>query len=68
MPMVMMKVREMGMAVAHGLVTVPMRMRLRHRSIVLMPMVGVVDVTVLMLERFMGMLMFVPLCQMEVEA
>jgi hypothetical protein len=47
----MMQVRIMGMGVAQRLMPVPMRMRLRHYSLVRMLVVLIMHVTVLVFQR-----------------
>ena len=55
----------MRMFVAHRLVAVPVGMRFGHRPIVAMLVVLVVDVSVLVFQRFVLMLMLVPLGEVE---
>jgi hypothetical protein len=51
-----MQVGVMRMGVAQWRMSVPMRMRLRHRSVMRVLMVRVVPMAVLVLERFVLML------------
>lgn len=70
MPMRMMGIGEMRVLVRHGLVPVAMRVRdagrWRHR--VLMLVVGVVDMFMLMLHRFVNVLVNVVLAQVQPDA
>ena len=62
MPMLMMEVGIMRMAMHERLVNVPMRVRLVPVPFVVrVPMVLVVDVRVRVLEEFVGVLVLVPL-------
>jgi hypothetical protein len=65
----MMQIRIMRTAVHHGRVPVPMRMRLARRHVRTMRvlMVFIVAMTVLMLHRyrFVRMIVFVPLGQVQ---
>jgi hypothetical protein len=75
MPMTVMQVRIMRMPVQQGIVAMPMRMRLVRlqawdvqtwRMLVLV--VPVVDVPVFVLQRIMGVVMVMPLGQMQPQA
>jgi hypothetical protein len=46
-----MQVRVMQMAAPQRLMPVPVRMQLRHRPVMTLPVVQVMDMAVLMLER-----------------
>ena len=64
----MMHVRVVSMGVGHALVTMRVGMRFRHRPIVLMLMMLIVDVAMLMLQRLMFMLVGVTLRKMNPKA
>ena len=53
------------MLVPHRLVLVPMRMRLGYRTVVVMLVMSVVNVTVLMRKRLVKMFMLMPFGEME---
>jgi hypothetical protein len=56
----MMQIRIMRMRVVQRRMAVPMRIRLRNRHLMLMPVMAVVPMTVLVFQRLMLMLMVVP--------
>ena len=58
----------MRVLVQHGLVAVQVAVRLRRRSLMLMLVMGIVHMTVLVLECIMKMFMFVALGKMEPQA
>ena len=62
-PMAMMQIRIMGMAVDHGRVPMPVRMRLAWRRVRTMRVlvVLIMVMAVLVLHRVVRMIMFVPL-------
>jgi hypothetical protein len=66
-PVAMMQIRIMGMAVDHGRVPMPVRMRLARRRVRTMRVlvVLIMVMAVLVLHRFVRMIMFVPLGQMQ---
>ena len=64
----MVQVRVMDVRVSHRFVSVQMRMRLRYRAIVLMQMMLIVNMTVLMFEHFMPVLMAMTFRQMNPKA
>lgn len=68
--MSVMNIRIVGVPVDHGKVTMPVRMRFAGRVLrrMRMPVMRVVDVSMLMLQRFMFMLVLMPLCEMQVYA
>jgi hypothetical protein len=70
MPMPMMDIGKMRMAVKQRLVTVLVGMRLFAQPIrlVRVPMVRIVDVHVVVRQRFVQMLVIVPFVQMEPDA
>ena len=55
-----MQIRIMRMRVAQRRMVVPMRMGLRNRHLMLMPVMAVVPMTALLFQRLMLMLMVVP--------
>lgn len=65
MPMPMMQIGIMRVLVAQGLMPMPVRVRLRYRTIVRVPMMRVVNVTVFMLQGFVLMFMLVPFGKVE---
>jgi hypothetical protein len=66
MPMV--DVRVVGMPVPKRVMPVPVRMRLCHRSFVGMAMMGVVEMTLLVLDCLVHVFMGVPFGQMQPDA
>lgn len=60
MPVSMMDVRDVGMVVSDGRMTVRMRMRLDHRAVVRMMMMFIVNVRMVMLDSRMSMKVAVP--------
>jgi len=67
-PAAVMQVGIVNMRAPHRFMSMTMRMRFRYRSFVRVLMMVVVDVNVLMIERVMPMVMFVPLGQMQPKA
>jgi hypothetical protein len=63
-----MKVRIVRMLVPHWHMTMPVRMRLGYRSVMAMPMMFVVDVTVLVVEHVVIVGMHMRLGQMHPQA
>jgi hypothetical protein len=68
MAVTMVQVGVVRVLVSQRFMSVPMRMRLRVGTVTTMLVVFVMCVHVLMLERFMGMLVFVPLRQVHPQA
>ena len=66
--MAMMQVRVVHVGVGYSLVTMRVGMRLSHRSVVTMPMMLIVDVAMLMLQRFMFVLVGVTLRKINPKA
>ena len=66
--MAMVKVGVVRMLVPKPLMPVPMRMRLRHRSVMGVLVMFVVDVPVFVLDRLVRMFMAVSFGQMKPEA
>ena len=60
-----MQIRIMRMRVAQRRMVVPMRMGLRNRLLMLMPVMAVVPMTVLVFQPLMLMLMVVPFGQVR---
>lgn len=63
--MSVVKVGVMGMAVTQQLMAMPVRMRLRHRSVVAVPMMRIMDVTVLVLKRLVLVFVIMPFGQVH---
>ena len=65
-----MRIREVGMRMSHRRVTMPVSMRniVRHRLVVLMLVMLIVNVLMLVLERFVRVLVFVMFGQMQPNA
>ena len=63
----MMQVGVVRVAVAQGLMPMPVRMRFAHRSIMVMLMMCVMNMKMIMLQSFVNVLVVVPFCQMEIE-
>ena len=68
MTMPVMQIRVVRVGVYHALMSMRMRMRLCHRPIMRMLVVFVVDVAVLMLQRFVDVFVRVALGKMNPEA
>ena len=67
-PMLVMKVWIVHMRMPHRLMAVPMRMRLRDRPVMDMLMVFVMNMAVLVLQRFVVMLVRVAFSEVEIKA
>ena len=65
MAMPVMQVGVMWMGVAQRRVSVPVRMRLADRPVIVVLVVRIVTMAVLVLERFVGMLMLVAFGEMH---
>jgi hypothetical protein len=66
--MAMVEVRIVRMSVPEPLMPVPMRMRLRHRSVMGVLVMFVVDVPVLVFDRLVRVFVTVPFGQMKPKA
>lgn len=60
-----MQIGIVRVGVPQRLVPMPVRVGLRHRPVVMMPVVLIMDVGVLVFHRLMNMLVLVPLCEVQ---
>ena len=64
----MMQIRIVRMPMAHRLVAVPRRVRFSDRSVVGMPMVVIMDMSMFVFERLMEVFVLVPFGEVHPEA
>ena len=68
MTVAMVQIGVMDVLVTHWLMSMPVRMGLRHRPVVAMPMVLVMHVAMLVLEQLVRVFVIVPFRQMQPQA